>query len=200
MEKRKGKRRGKAGFTLVEMLASVLILALLVVGMGSGMSAAVRVYRDSIFESDSASLAAMLNNSLSDLLRYAEDLVTADKNGGPFLDRAGMPLPTGDSPGAVNFVFSNLEYGVQQAYFYTPTQEDGTVGGPLQLKTLTDTIPTDLLNQGAYPALQVGDFTIEYDAPQELFRISYTISSTSDLGKTHDVQCTVRLLNPPSAP
>lgn len=190
----------KAGFTLVEMLVSLLILVLLVVGMGSGLSAATRVYRDSIFESNSAALESTLNDTLGDVLRYSEELVTVTANGHPFVNAGGQQLPTGNDAGAVNFVFSNAEYGVQQAYFYTPVQDDGTVGGPLQMKTLNSSIPVDLINKGAYPALCVGDFVITYEETEGLFQISYTIFGAADTARTRQVQCTVRMLNKPTGP
>lgn len=188
------KRKLRAGFTLVEMLVCILILALLVAGMGSGMSAALRVYRDSIFESDSASLAGILNNAVGDVLRYSEDI----KTNAPFRDASGASLPAGEGAGAVNFVFTNVEYGVKDAYFYIPERAEGSTRGPLQLKTLTSSIPKDIVNQGAYPALGIRDFIVTYDTAKKLYTISYTIYSTADTQKARAEQCAVRLLNAPA--
>ena len=185
--------RSNAGFTMIEMVATLMILALLAVGMGGGMSSALRVYRDSVFESDSASLESTLNTALEDILRYSQDVKeAADQEGGQFKTQSGQLLPTGTDAGAVNFVFTNLEYDVIDAYFFTPTHDDGTVGGALQMKTLSDDTPRDLVNKGAYPGLEVANFKISYDSDRKAYSVEYTIFSADDSTKTREVICTVR--------
>lgn len=189
--------RKKSGFTMVEMLASLLILALMAAGMSGGMSAALNVYQDSVFESDSTSMAATVNTALSDLLRYSERMKLAeDQPGDHFRTLSGLTLPAGEEAGAVDFVFTNLEYALVDAYFYTPASDQGTSSGVIQLKTLGDDTPRDLLNKGAYPNMEITGLNVEYDSTVQVYRISYKICSTLDPELTKDGKCTVRLLNP----
>lgn len=189
--------RKKSGFTMVEMLASLLILALMAAGMSGGMSAALNVYQDSVFESDSTSMAATVNTALEDLLRYSERMkLAADQSGGHFRTLSGLTLPAGEEAGAVNFVFTNLEYALVDAYFFTPTNDQGEPSGVIQLKTLGDDTPRDLLNKGAYPNLEISNLNVKYDTDNQVYLISYKIYSTLDTELTKDGKCTVRLLNP----
>jgi prepilin-type N-terminal cleavage/methylation domain-containing protein len=195
--------RGKAGFTLVEMLATILILVLLVAGMSVGIASAYRIYSTAIFESDSAVMISNINKTLGDILGYAQELRTD----APFRDWSGIALPTGTGANAVNFVFSNSEYGLQQAYFYVSTGDDEdldestTIGEPvgrIQFMSLGSDTPLDVINQGVYVNLEVTNFRITYNETGQYFSISYTVRSTQDASKTKDVEYAVRLLNPPS--
>ena len=189
--------RKKSGFTMVEMLASLLILALMAAGMSGGMSAALNVYQDSVFESDSTSMAATVNTALEDLLRYSERMKLAkDQPGEHFRTFSGLTLPADDEPGAVNFVFTNLEYALVDAYFFTPTNDQGEPSGVIQLKTLGDDTPRDLVNKGAYPNLEISNLNVKYDTDNQVYLISYKIYSTLDAELTKEGKCTVRLLNP----
>lgn len=204
------KLRSRSGMTLVEVMVSLLILTLLVTVMGTGMETAVRVCSDSLFESHSASLAGIVNTALGDVLRYAQDIRTSDSG---FTDASGARISR------AGFVFTNLEYGVQDVYFFTPVAEDGSCTGILQLKSLhyvrdTDEIAvTDLVNSGAYPNLAITNFEAVYVAPGTIaeitlndgtvvetsrggyFYITYTIVSTIDNTKTREVETIARLLN-----
>ena len=64
----------RSGFTLIEVMTALLITVMLVVAMGTSMSAGMRIYKDATFESDSASMAGILNTALGDILRYSEDV------------------------------------------------------------------------------------------------------------------------------
>lgn len=183
------RQRKNAGFTLIEMLVALLIMVMLVMGMGVGMDAGSRIYRDATFEADSATLAGILNTSLGDILRYSINVKEID------------PEDEGVEDSSVSFVFTSLDYGIQDAYFYTPMNEDGTSKGVLQMKNLRNNRVVDLVNTGAYPELLVSDFQITYSpriAPGiegGFFEISYTISSATDPEKTREVQSIVRLMN-----
>lgn len=71
-------RRNKAGVTLTETLVTVMILSLLAAALISGSQAAMGVYRDSVFVSDSANVSDTLRTALADVLRYADGVETAE--------------------------------------------------------------------------------------------------------------------------
>ena len=191
----KKKLKGKTGFTLIEMLASMLILVLLILGMDMGMSAASRVYSESVFESNSGSLSGILNTAIGDVLRYSEDIKI---NPGTFEDSDGNILPKED----VGFVFTNYEYGVRNAYFYTEILDDGTSRGTLQMKNLRKSNVQELVNTGAYPHLEITNFVITYVPPTVsgtaeggYFNVEYDILDTQKDSRRRHTETVVRLMN-----
>lgn len=193
------KLKSKAGMTLIEMMAALLIMVLLVVGMGTGMDAGMRVYRDSKFETDSAALADILNTSFGDLFRYAENVTAKTSLSADDQNK----LPTG-----MEFVFTNPEYGILNGYFHLNTDT-----GAVQLMDLQSGTKKDLVNTGVYPNLEISDLDVLYAPPgvQELpiegkpepvkvgrgglFYVTYQIRSTVDTAKTKDVVTVVRQMN-----
>lgn len=192
------KLKSKLGFTLMELMVALLILVLLVMGIGVGMDAGLQIYREAIFESDSATMADIVNTNLGDILRYSQDI---RENTDSFSDTEGNTL----SPDQVGFVFTNLEYGIQDAYFYTPVLPGGASMGVLQMKNLKNAKVVELVNTGAYPNLVISNFHITYVAPGAYvegnpvrggyFNVSYTIYSELDDSLSREVTCVVRLLN-----
>lgn len=180
------KRRNQKGMTLVEMLAAVLTIALLAAGMGAGMTSGMRVYASASFQSASSSLAANINTTLSDILRYASKYT---------------PLDAADGP---SFVISNLEYGMDNCYIECPPYDEETTpdGGILWVcywrENPTDArAPKALVNSGSYGNLRVTDFTInpKSDTQGHYFEISYRIISTTDAASSRDVKTIVRMMN-----
>lgn len=200
------KLRSKAGLTLMEMMAALLVMVLLVVGMGTGMDAGMRVYRDSKFETDSAALVDIMNTSMSDLFRYAENITSKET----LSSEDQTKLPAG-----MEFVFTNMEFGVMDGYFQISTE--GKTKGMIQLKNLRDNGKAiDLVNAGAYPDLTISDLHVIYVAPDAteltytdksgaakttavsrggFFYVSYTVKSEVDSAKTRDVETVVRQMN-----
>lgn len=190
------KLRKKCGMTLMEMLASLLVLTLLVTAMGTGMDSAGRIYREAAFASDSAALATIVNTALGDVLRYAEDIRVPEA-----VDAAGNPVDE-----AVGFVFSNQDYGLRDVYFQTKTGDDDT-GGILTLRSLRleagsrSIQETALVNSGAYPNLEITNFTASYVAPGYAgkrggyFTITYTIRNCTEPSQSREEKTVVRLLN-----
>ena len=78
------KLEGKAGFTLVEMLAAAMILILLAVMLGTGLQMAMRNYRTVIAKSELELLVSTAVDALADDLRFAWKVKT--KNGTEELD------------------------------------------------------------------------------------------------------------------
>jgi hypothetical protein len=118
------------------------------------------------------------NTALTDILRYAQDVKT----------------PEGGSP---SFVFTNLEYGLRDAYFNC---NDGIVqiafwAAPSPTGTSTSITPKALVNSGSYNGLKVTNFTVKppvKDSRGIYFEISYKIESPD--GKTKDAAAVVRLM------
>lgn len=184
------KLKSKAGFTLMEMMVSIFILVLLVSAMGTGMDSGLRIYKDAIFESNSATLSGIVNTAVGDMLRYAEDIK--------------LVSPAKD----IDFVFTNKEYGVADAYFYIGDGVESDLG-TLYLKNARDgnNDTVDLLNSGAYPELEIANFKVHYVAPGALdgaggtlrggyFELEYDIISSKDRTKeARHVASIVRHLN-----
>ena len=189
------KRRQKSGFTLIEMMCALLILVILTMGISVSVTAGTGIYRDTIFESESATLADILNTALGDVLRHSIDIreVTAVELAEQGSE-AGIP---GFDDSSIRYVFTSLDYGIQDAYFHIPDQiESGTI----QMKNLRNSSVLELVNTGAYPDLEIYDFQIQY-SPRTgpgieggYFRISYQIRS-ADGQKTRQMETIIRAMN-----
>ncbi len=185
------KLKNNAGFTLIEMLCALLIMVILIMGIGVGMDTGSQIYRDATFESDSATLAGILNTSIGDILRFSS-VTKSDEI---------RNLPEGFDPTKVEFVFTSLDYGIQHAYFHTPVYEDGTSMGVLQLKNLKNDKVVELVNTGAYPELVISNFECKFTPRANpgieggYFTVTYKIYSESDMTKVRNVEMIVRLMN-----
>lgn len=176
------KRNHKSGFTLIEMLVSILILAIMVAATTTGMETATRVYKEATFHSNSATLESMLRTTLDDLLGYAVDVQ----------QRTDGTNTEGD------FLFTNHEFKVQDVYLcLNPTKYGGS---PIQMVNKDPKEARDLINTGAYPQLTVqqpdSGRWIRYDSAKDCFTYKFTIVSQLDPTLTREVEGTVSLLNP----
>ena len=72
MRIRMNKIKNQRGFTLTEMLATLIILGFVTLCAASGIATAVRCYQDLMFESESRLLISSLDESIKDILRYAK--------------------------------------------------------------------------------------------------------------------------------
>ena len=185
------KTRNNAGFTLMELLCTILILVILVMAIGVGMDTGSRIYRDATFEADSATLAGILNTTVGDVLRYA--MVTSTEGMQSQMAQAGI------NSFEVPYVFTNLEYGVQRAYFTIQSYPDGT--SVLRMINLKNSLPVDLINLGAYPELAISNFVVSYEPRRgtgvagPYFEVSYDITSAIDPSKVREVTMIVRQMN-----
>lgn len=196
------KLKSKHGLTLMEALVAIIILVMLVVAIGTSMNSAISIYGDSRFESNSAALADIINTSLNDMLRYAENITAIT------LGREEATTHT--------YTFTNIEYGLQDVYFYIPAETtESEMKGILSVKSPlksdnTAAFITPLVNSGVYSDMEISEFSIKYldagDTTKDengiettyggCFYITYTIQSTiaSDMSRT--VETVVRLANP----
>ncbi len=188
------KLASKSGLTLIEMLVTILILVFLVLGIGTCMDSALNIYDEAKFESNSASMANIVNTSLADILRYSDNLTDKGETvSGYFTDSSGTKVAN------VDFVFTNYEYAVRDAYF--TVSDDGV----LRIKNLGDSNAVELVNTGAYPDLKISSFKLTYTAKGTdtdgnptggYFEINYTIYSDKDSNLTKDITYIVRSMNP----
>lgn len=162
------KLRSGGGFTLMEVLASMLILTFLVIGMGPGMKTAMSVYQESTFQSSSTALIGTVNATLGDVLRFAEDVEV-------------------DEDEDKTFTFTNTDYGLQNAKL---SFADGII-------TVIDHNGKEkpLLPEGSYPNMEITAFSATYE--NGLFTVTYTIKSTVVQDMERESVCTVALLNKP---
>ena len=164
------KLTGKAGMSLMEMMASLLILVLLVVGMNTGMTAGLRVYQNSKNVTDRAMLTSSINTKLTDILRYTEVRTVNNKT-----------------------LYTNLEYGLWDVTFEA-------VEGKIQInfwdktgKKLVKNTP--LINSDTYSIFKVkDDFVVSYNE-DGYFDISYTLLNTGNNSSSQLIQAVVRVIN-----
>lgn len=195
------KLKNKAGFTLMEMLVSIFVLVLLVMGIGTSMDSGLQVYKTSNLNANSGILADIINTSLDDLLRYAEVQVVDSTK------------PTYDAKAAegIGFLFTSRDFGMIGARFVL---EDGIL--KMQGRAGEDgTLPAavELVNGGSYSDLKVTEFSItyvpkgstmkvtwtdghEYNSTEGgFFFVDYDIQNQLDKTQVRSVQTVVRLLN-----
>ena len=193
------KLKKKGGFSLIEMMCALLIMVLLIMAIDVGLKAGGEIYQAATFEAESGTLAGILNTSLGDILRYSLDVrETTATEREKYGNDVGIPHATDSTK---HYVFTSLDYGIQDAYFYLPPHESGMDMGPVQMKNTRNPNVVELVNTGAYPNLVVSDFQITYSpriAPGiqgGYFEISYKITSELDSSKTRMVNTIVRVMN-----
>ena len=167
------KLKNKAGMSLMEVMVALLVMVLLVVGMGTGMDAGMRVYGDATFEANGATLAGYLNTALTDVLRYAQDIKTDGEK----------------------ITFTNLELGLRNAYIAPDAN------GILFINSADGDDGFDskaLVSSGAYAKLIIKNdsFNLSYheDTRGGYFLAEFIIAS-ADRKEREPTQVVVRLMN-----
>ncbi|MBR3290208.1 MAG: type II secretion system protein [Clostridia bacterium] len=155
------KLNNRNGFTMVELMCAMMVMALLGMVVSVGISTAVRVQRESTFIAHSDVLTATLNTSMSDVLRYStvNTQKTEERDDG-------------------HIYFSNQEYLISDGYIFV--DENGHVG--VHMNDTDDTVRY-FISKGAYTGLEVqpegsaeeGGFSLTYDKDTRLFRGTYTV-------------------------
>ena len=201
------KLKNKAGFTLMEMLVSIFVLVLLVMGIGTSMDSGLQVYKTSNLNANSGILADIINTSLDDLLRYAEVQVVDSTK------------PTYDAEGTngVGFLFTSRDFGMVGAQFVLDADGILKIKGRAPSPTLDNPSPTapvmELVNGGSYSDLKITQFSITYvpkgstmtvtrtdgrvynSTEGGFFFVDYEIQNQLDKTQVRSVQTVVRLLN-----
>ena len=181
------KLSSKAGMSLLEVMLALLILVMLVLGMGTGLSAGVRVYERAALTTSRTMLASDINSKLTDMLRYAEVKKTDEE------------YP--------EYVITNLEYGLLDAYFQINAE------GVLEVlfwseKGAKTRAPKPVISSGAYGNLRMVNsegavVPCAYN-PDGYFEITYHLVSEGEIysdgasmGKSEDnkFEAVVRVIN-----
>lgn len=198
------KMRNNAGFSLLEMLVAIAILVILVVAIGTSMEAGTRIYKDATFESESGTLAGILNTAMGDILRYSINVRDEEyllSRNADFEVPADAVCYKNKKENDQFFVFTSIDYGIQDAYFYLKPHSSGKNMSVLYMNNLRNGRTTELVNTGAYPDLLVSDLNLMYQprlgngVEGGYFDIEYKIKSASDPNKIRDVHTIVRLMN-----
>ena len=180
------KLAGKTGMSLMEMMASLLILVLLIVGMNTGMTAGLRVYETSKITTERSMLASSINTKLTDILRYAEVRKVNDKT-----------------------LYTNLEYGLWDVTFEVPQKNDSRFSaneeGKVQIcfwdKTGNNLVKaTPLINSSSYSNFKVTDFICHPPGKNpvtntQYCHISYKLLNTGDNSTSDLIEAVVRIMN-----
>ena len=170
------KLRAQKGCSLMEMVVCVLLVGLMSLTVTTAVNLANKVYKSSVFESESEVLASTLNTALADIFHYAENEGTAD----PYLGTDTKKLR----------VFTNTS----QPYYIVRGQLQlcSADGAAADEGYLCYVIRTDdrtykaypIANRGTYSTSSSGlgliltDLSYVYDPNTNMYSGSYTIRST----------------------
>ena len=168
------KLKNAKGFTLVETLTCMIMLVLLGGICSTGMNLAMKSYQETVFESNSQTLASSLETYMNDILRYATDVETTD----------------GKVTG-----FTNPSYQMYEGMIAVSTTE-----GETKDKMVIYTRPAGedarkeflIVGPGMYGNdMYIADFTLKYDETTQLFEGEYKIKSVrmSSMVRTYTFGC-----------
>lgn len=162
--KKISKLRKKSGFSLLESMITLTIVLLLTITVTVGISASNRLYRKSLFYSESEILSSTIDIALSDVLRYSYNVAAGDDV----------------------IMFSNNNYSVVNGhllvkdgriYINLSDEHSDDVMGPY-LKTL--------IGNNTYTNINATEMSLDYS--DGVYTGSYTLTSNFDttLSKTFD--------------
>ena len=72
------KLKTDGGFTLVEMLAAVVLLGFLILVVGAGTNVAIKVYNEAIQYAESRTISSTALSAMENEIRFAYDIKTSD--------------------------------------------------------------------------------------------------------------------------
>ena len=165
------KKRAKAGFTLVEMLCSVILVILVSIGLANGVQLAVENYTRSIIHSESQVLCETLTTAASDKLRNCKEI----------------------SPDAKPIQFFSEGVGKNSSF---ATDEAGHVllGNQAQL----DQGEKKLLPDKAYPYGIRASVTLEeYNSGTQILKVTIQVKDSTDTEILAESTFEVHCLNTP---
>lgn len=158
------KLKSSKGFSLLETLVALIIVLLVASCVTIGISASNRVYKRSLFVSESDITASTIDIALSDVLRYAYNVnLNEDTNLLSFSNK--------------NYSIDGGHFVIKQGFLYINTTEgmsDDEIGEHLK----------PLIGGSTYTASKMTDFQLNYNDGE--FTGSYTLQSNlyTDLSKT----------------
>jgi len=161
----------RRGLTLAETLTALAVFAILSVALVSGTNAAWKVYRNAVVASEARTLRSTLAQSLSNELRYAQNIQV-------------------DETGAVTF--DSEVFGAQVAV----RSNEGRIQ-IVQTKEEGDPIPYDLLPKKSYTSGLRAEAKVSF--ADGLFTLEITISHPLLPDEGRKTTLTVQALNPPPA-
>lgn len=171
------KLNNRAGFTLTEMLAVTVIVALISTCLTVGIRLCLNTYSTSVGASQSQVLVNTLNSILKDELRFAEDVDTLETE--DFGDVVTFTSKGSSANGTGTYITCELG----KLYFHRETEE-------------REDIRTPLVGSGMYPeGCEVDDFYIFYDEDLKRFYVEYRIYNSRG-NVLADMDYTVDPLNP----
>ena len=164
-----GKLKSRLGYTLTEAIVSVLIIALLAVAISSGLTVAMKVYKQSLFTSNSEILEDTINAALSDVLRFADvnDSDAAGSGSAGSTDGSG-----GDAVSADTVHFYNKQYTDSDEGYIAVSN-----GYICIFKDASDLDGALLVNTGAYDDIRASHFQMTYDSGTKTFTGSYELKN-----------------------
>ena len=175
------KLNGRAGFTLVEMLAATLILIMLVLMLGTGLQMTVRSYQKITARSEVDLLLSTAIDALADDLRFARNVAEV----------SGANVDGKE-------VCSDFTYTSDSFAGTIRLELDGN-GHIVANNTEPDGGRKRFLSTGVYGvegAYKVSEMKIEYTRSKKIFTIELTVQAAADSSIEASGTVTVRCLNP----
>lgn len=168
------KLKNAKGFTLVETLTCMLMLVILGGICSTGMEFAMKCYQETVFESNSQTLASSLETYINDILRYATDVQTG-------------------ADGKVTG-FTNPAYQMYEGMIAVSTA--GETEGKMVIYTRPEGESARkqflIVGEGMYAEnMYIADFTLKYNATTQWFEGEYKIKSVrmSSMVRTYTFGC-----------
>ena len=172
------KLKNAKGFTLVETLTCMIILVILGGICSTGMNVAMKSYQETVFESNSQTLASSLELYMNDILRYATDVKTD----------ADAEAVEGYRPVEG---FTNPAYQIYEGMIAVPSE--GETEGKMVIYTRPEGESARkqflIVGEGMYAEnMYIADFTLKYNATTQCFEGEYKIKSNS-MVRTYTFGC-----------
>lgn len=164
------------GFTLTEMLATLIILGFVTLCVASGVATAVRCYQDLMFESESRLFISSLNESLEDILRYAK-----------VLDEGTGKRENPDEDGykkvaTISFYKEKYSKNNKQLSTYVLIPGEFSVENRTGRLKLNDSV---VGGAGIYSqSLYIENFELRFHESRRIFKFSYTVRD----GRNHSTE------------
>ena len=176
------KLKNAKGFTLVETLTCMLMLVIIGGICSTGMNLAMKSYQETVFESNSQTLASSLETYMNDMLRYATDVKTDTE-----AESVAGYLPVEG--------FTNPSYQIYEGMIAV-SNTDGDTEGKMVIYTRPngDAARKEMLivGQGMYAGnMKIEGFTLTYNESTNYFKGEYKIKSelTDSMVRTYTFGC-----------